>query len=141
MAARINAADIARIGASLSFADGDVDPQEVACLLLALEDLGVAADAAQAAVDAAIDELDGGADPDELLARSCAEVPAKVRPVVFEACAHIVMGDGVLAGSEVQRLAAVKLLLGIDDGMALQIVAAAAVSAVESLGGLEISAA
>jgi uncharacterized tellurite resistance protein B-like protein len=130
---------LAEIGVALSHVDGDIDPREIAMTVLALEDLGVKPEAAEAAIDAAIAKIESGADVDLLLASACAAVPSKARPSVFEACAHILMGDGVLSDAEVLRLAAVKSLLGLDDALAFKIVASAAISAAASDDGLEIA--
>lgn len=139
MAVKINARDLAEIGIALSFADGDIDPSEVAMLLLAMADLGIDEGSANAAVDAAVDRIEGGCDVDEMLARACAAVPVKLRPAVFEACVHILMGDGQLAEAEVQRLVAVKSLLAVDDAVVIRVIASAAVSAFEACGGLEVA--
>lgn len=130
--------DIARIGIALSFADGDIDEKEVAMLMLALGDLGVSDDAAQAAIEAATSEVEKSKSVDALIASSCAAIPSKARPTVFEACAHVLMGDGVFGEAEVQRLAAVKGLLAIDDAVAFRVIASAAVSCAEDNEGLTV---
>lgn len=130
---------IAEIGVALSYADGDVDSREIAMLLLALEDLCGSASEAERAVDAAVAKIEAGADVDELLAAASKRVSAGDRPSVFEACAHVLLGDGVLTEAEVQRLAAMKALLAVDDALAFRIVASVAAAAHEANGGLEIS--
>lgn len=134
----MKAEQLATIGMCLSYADGDVDPSEIAYLMLAMGDMGISEADAEAAIDAAGAKIESGAKVDELLAVALKAVAAKQRPAIFELCAHVLMGDGRFTEAEAQRLAAVRMLLGLDEAVAYKIVAAASVEAVAREDGFTI---
>lgn len=134
----MKAESIATIGVCLSYVDGDIDPGEIACLMLAMDDLGISESAAEAAIDAATAQVQSAKNVDELLATTVATIPAKQRPALFELCAHVLMGDGQFSEAESQRLAAMRGLLGVDESVALRIVVAAAADAAGQEHGLAV---
>lgn len=105
---------LATICAAMSYADGDIDPAEIAAFHLVARDLGAKPLAASTMIADAVARVSAaGAVPEDLIADACRSLTAANRAALFEAAAHILVADGELTNAECQRLAALAAFLEI----------------------------
>jgi uncharacterized tellurite resistance protein B-like protein len=105
---------LAAICAAMSFADGDVDPAEIAAFHLVAQDLGATPSAAAKMIGSAVARVSAaGAVPEELIGEACRRLPKGNHPALFEAAVHVLVADGELANAECLRLAALAEFLDV----------------------------
>ena len=127
---------LATVCAAMSFADGDVDPSEIAAFHLVARDLGASPDAAAKLIGSAVARVSApGAVPEQLIGEACRRLPKGNHPALFEAAVHVLVADGELANAECLRLAALAEFLDVPTAAVI----ASVVSAVHGHPNLKIS--
>ncbi len=105
---------LATICAAMSYADGDVDPAEIAAFHLVARDLGAKPMAASTMIGDAIARVSApGANPEDMIAAACRGLSRANRPALFEAATHVLVADGELTDAECLRLGALASFLQI----------------------------
>jgi uncharacterized tellurite resistance protein B-like protein len=115
---------LATVCAAMSFADGDVDPAEIAAFHLVARDLGATPSAAAKMIDSAVARVSAvGAVPEELIGEACRKLPKGNHPALFEAAVHVLVADGELANAECLRLAALAEFLDVPTAVVIASIA------------------
>lgn len=115
---------LATVCAAMSFADGDVDPAEIAAFHLVARDLGAKPMAASTMIADAVARVGAaGAVPEDMIAEACRGLSRTNRAALFEAAAHVLVADGELTDAECQRLAALASFLEIPTSVVIASIA------------------
>ena len=109
--------------AVLILSDANVDPQEIAAFVVGCEGLGIKTAVAEQALGKSLTEAEQSTNQDEFLRRACEPMPKARRETALAIGVSVVMANERLDRCEVDRLIALRLMLGLPEDSLLKLVA------------------
>ena len=114
---------LADIVAVLILADAEVSSQEIAAFVVGCEGLGFKTEVIEKTLGESLEAVEKSSNHDEFFQKACQSLPAKQRDLALAIGVSVVLADEVLEQSEVDRLIALRLMLGLSEDSLIKFVA------------------
>ena len=114
---------LADIVAVLILADTEVSSQEIAAFVVGCEGLGFKTEVIEKTLWESLQAVEKSSNQDEFFQKACQSLPANRRDLALAIGVSVVLADEVLEQSEVDRLIALRLMLGLSEDSLIKFVA------------------